>query len=213
MSTVSAALPQAIADRVEVTPEELLSLPDSGHYELIDGELKERNASVLSSLVAGRIIRRVGDHAEANRLGSVLPPDCGYRCFPWKSRRVRHADVSFIHADRLTEEVLSEGHSPIPPDLAVEVISPNDLAADLNLKIEEYLRAGVKLVWVVDPDVRTVDVYRRDGTTQRLHENDRLSGEDVVVGFERTVAAFFPGVSQKAAENAGGIEASHAGSA
>jgi Uma2 family endonuclease len=211
MSTTVATLPEAMREKVEVTPEALLSMPDSGHYELIDGGLKERNVSVLSSLVASRIIRELGNHAETNRLGSVLPPDCGFRCFPWKPRRVRRADVSFIRADRMNDAVLSAGDCPIPPDLAVEVISPNDSAADLNLKVEEYLRAGVKLVWVVDPEIRTVDIFRSDGTTQRLRESDTLSGEDVVAGFECPVAALFPIVSEPATENPKAAEASHPG--
>jgi Uma2 family endonuclease len=213
MSTTVATLPEAIQEKVEIMPEELLSMPDSGHYELIDGELKERNVSVLSSLVASRIIRELGNHAEANRLGAVLPPDCGYRCFPWKPRRVRRADVSFIRADRLNDEVVSAGDCPIAPDLAVEVISPNDSAAELNLKVEEYLRAGVKLVWVIDPEIRTVDLYRSDGTTQRLRETDTLSGEDVLAGFECRVAALFPIVNQSATENPEAAAASHTGPA
>jgi Uma2 family endonuclease len=207
MSTIVETLPRAIggkgeiSGKVEVTPEELLSMPDSAHYELIDGELKERNVSYLSSLVASQIIRQLGNHVDAKRLGSVLPPDFGYRCFAWKPRRVRRADVSFIRTERLTDEVLSAGDCPIPPDLAVEVVSPNDSVPELNLKIEEYLRAGVKLVWVVDPEIRTLDIYRSDGTTQRLRENDQLTGEDVVPGFSCQVALLLPNVVPAAAEN------------
>jgi Uma2 family endonuclease len=196
-----ATLSKTLPDKVEVTPEELLSMDDSGHNELIDGELKERNASVLSSLVTSQVLRGLANHVAANRLGSVLPPDCGYRCFPWEPRRVRRADVSFIRADGLTNEVLSAGDCPIPPDLAVEVNSPEDLVAELNLRIEEYLRAGVQLVWVVDPQIRTVEVYSSDETTERLRENDKLSGENVIAGFECQVAALFPIPSQSVTEN------------
>ncbi len=212
MSTMVATPSQAPPEKLEITPEELLSMPDSGHYELIDGELKERNVRVLSSIVAVNMSTSLRVHCARSGAGDVLDSECGYRCFPWKPRRVRRADVSFIRAGRLTDEVISEGDCSIPPDLAVEVISPNDLASELNLKIEEYLRAGVRLVWVVDPEVRTVEVYRGDGTTQRLRENDRLSGEDVLVGFECQIASLFPHPGLSQTESAPSVEPSRTGS-
>jgi Uma2 family endonuclease len=208
-----ATLTEALPDKVEVTPEALLTMSDGGHYELIDGELKERNASVLSCLISSEVNRLLGDHCRGRGQGWLFSAELGYRCFSWNPRRVRGADVSFIRADRLTAEVLAEGHCTIPPDLAVEVVSPNDLASELNLKIEEYLRAGVGLVWVVDPEIRTVDIYRSNGTVDRLRENDRLCGEDVVPGFECQVAAFFPIISgsASAAENITSSGAMNAG--
>jgi len=206
-----ATLPEALPEKVEVTPEELLSIPDSGHYELIDGALRERNVSVLSCLISLEISRVLGDYCRKHSVGWLFSSDLGYRCFPWKPRSVRRADVSFIRADRLTTQVLSEGDCTIPPDLAVEVVSPNDLASALNLKIEEYLRAGVRLVWVIDPEVRIVQVFRANGSGQWLREQDSLSGEDVVAGFECQVAALFPIPSQSPTEHHTGPEASHAG--
>jgi Uma2 family endonuclease len=192
-------------------PEDLLSMADSGHYELIDGEPRERHVSVLSCLISSEVNRLLGDHCRERGLGWLFTSELGYRCFPWKPRRVRRADVSFIRADRLTARILSEGDCTIPPDLAVEVISPNDLASELNLKIEEYLRAGVRLVWVVDPEVRIVQVFRANGSGQWLREQDSLSGEDVVAGFECQVAALFPIPSQSPTENPTNTEPSPAG--
>ncbi|MGO9467324.1 MAG: Uma2 family endonuclease [Isosphaeraceae bacterium] len=212
MSTMVATQPEASRQKIEVTPEELLSMPDGGHYELIDGELKERNGSVLSSIVAVNMSTSLKIHCAQTGAGDVLDSECGYRCSPWIPRRVRRADVSFIRKGRLTDEVLSEGDCSIPPDLAVEVISPNDLASELNLKIEEYLRAGVRLVWVVDPEVRTIEVYRCDGTTQRLRENERLSGEDVLVVFECQIASLFPKPGPAQTQTARSTEPSQAGS-
>lgn len=213
MSTMVATLPEAPPEKLEVTPEELQSMPDSGHYELVDGELRERNVSVLSCLISHEIGRVLGDYCRKHGLGWLFSSDLGYRCFPWRPRRVRRADVSLIRADRLTDLVLSEGDCTIPPDLAVEVVSPNDLASEVNLKIEEYLRAGVGLVWVVDPEVRIVQVFRADGSGQWLRENDSLSGEDVIPGFECKVAALFPILSQSATESSASGDASRAGTA
>jgi len=191
MSTMLESPPK-VAAQAEVTPEDLLAMPDGGHYELIDGQLKERNVSVFSSLVASEIIRILGNHCHGQKLGWVLESENGYRCFPWRPGRVRRADVSFIRADRLTEEQVSKGFATIPPDLAVEVISPNDLASKLLEKVEEYLRAGVKLVWVVSPETRTVQVVRGDRSMSWLRAGDELSGEDVLPGFHCRVDDLFP---------------------
>ena len=80
----------------------------------------------------------------------------------------------------------------IAPDLAVEVISANDLVAELDEKTEEYLAAGIPLVWVIDPEVRTVVIHRGDGTLAKLRENDDLTGESVIPGFHCKVAELFP---------------------
>jgi Uma2 family endonuclease len=177
----------------EITPEGLSRMPDGKHFELIDGELVERKMSVLSGLVASRINRILGNHCEENNLGWVLDSEVGYQCFPWKPRQVRRADVSFIALDRYPLKQLSEeGHVSISPDLAIEVISPNDLASELNEKLEEYVKAGVKLIWVVDPENRILQVHRPDGTSIRLREDHEVSGEDVIPGFRCSVGAFFP---------------------
>ncbi len=72
------------------------------------------------------------------------------------------------------------------------MVSPNDLAAELDEKIEDYLKAGVNLVWVIHPESRTASVYRRDGSVSRLHQDDELSGEEVIPGFRCAVRSLFP---------------------
>lgn len=191
MSTMVATEPEVVP-KTEVTPEELLVMPDGGHYELIDGELRERRVSFLSNLVAAEVTGILRDHCRPQNLGWILAAELGYRCFPWKPRRVRRADVSFIRADRVNNELLSEGFCSIAPDLAVEVVSPNDLIWELHEKVGEYLRAGVKLVWVVHPDVSAVQVFRADGSVSWLPANAELAGEDVIPGFRCRVQAFFP---------------------
>jgi Uma2 family endonuclease len=174
------------------TPEDLLSMPDRKNYELVDGHLVERNVSVLSSWVGGRLDRVLGGFVEDHDLGWTWPADQGYVCFPDAPGKVRKADVSFIRKERLPEGPTSEGYIYIPPDLAAEVVSPNDLSYDVVAKVVEYLDAGVPLIWVIDPEVRTVHVYRGDGSVSLLREEDELSGEDVVPGFRCPVSAIFP---------------------
>lgn len=83
------------------------------------------------------------------------------------------------------------GIMPIPPDFAVEVISPNDLAREVNKTVEEYLAAGFKLIWVVSPEMRMVDVYHADGGIARLRANDAITAESVLPEFRCQVADFF----------------------
>jgi Uma2 family endonuclease len=192
-----------VKPKAEVTPEELLAMPDGGHYELIDGQLRERKVSVLTNVIAAEITRILGNHCGAHNLGWVLASELGYQCFPWNPRRVRRADVSFMRGDRLGGERMCEGFCSIPPDLAVEIVSPNDLAEKLEGKVEEYLRAGVSLVWVVHPDVHIVHVYRVDGTTSRFRGQDELSGEDVIPGFHCKVDDFFPKATKAEAQSQG----------
>lgn len=168
-------------------------MPDGGHFELIDGELRERKVSVLSNFVAAEVNRVLGNHCRALSSGWLFAAELGYRCFPWNPKKVRRADVSFIRHDRYSLEQLSEdGFMTIPPDLAVEVVSPNDGAEQLEEKVEEYLRAEVKLVWVIYPHLRTVQVHRADRTTSRLRGHDELSGYDVLPGFRCKVDDLFP---------------------
>src|SRR5947208_12087963 len=109
------------------TPEDLLTMPDGEHYELVNGELVEKRMGTKSSWIAGEVQRRLGNFIETSRAGWVLPAEASYQCFPDDPKRVRRPDVSFIRRGRLPGEELPEGHTPIPPDLAVEVVSPNDL--------------------------------------------------------------------------------------
>jgi Uma2 family endonuclease len=174
------------------TPEDLLAMPDRKSYELVDGHLVERNVSVLSSWVGTRMCRVVDIFVEEHGIGWVWGADLGYVCFPNAPGKVRKPDVSFVRKERLPEGLTSEGYLYIPPDLAVEVISPNDLAYEVDHKVDEYLGAGVPLIWVINPEARTVFIYRRDLSITRLREQDELSGEDILPGFRCHVSTIFP---------------------
>ena len=200
MSTMAAVLTRT-EDRKESRPrgtegrhaQELLAMPDGEHYELVNGVPVERTMSLLSSRVEMAIGRILDAYCVENNLGWVLGPSCGYRCFSWKPEKVRRPDASFIARDRLpSEEHWSEGYVTIPPDLAVEVTSPNDEVYDLEEKVEEYLRAGVRLIWVIHPEVQAIQVLRADGSGLRIRSGGELSGEDVVPGFRCPVASLFP---------------------
>ena len=208
MSTIVAIPPEierprepVLAGRTDVTPEELLAMPDGEHYELVDGVPVKRTMSLLSSRVEVALGGVLNAYRVENNLGWILGPSCGYRCFPWVPGKVRRPDVSFIARDRLpSEEHWSEGYVTIPPDLAVEVTSPNDEVYDLEQKVEEYLRAGVRLIWVIHPEVRAIQVIRADGSGLRIRSGGELLGEDVVPGFRCPVDSLFPAARPADAE-------------
>ncbi len=188
-----------VESKTRYTPADLLSMPDREFYELVDGQLVELNVSALASIVAARTNHKVSSFLDSNPLGDVLASDCTYQCFPDDPDKVRRPDGSFIRKGRLPRDQLLQGHVRIAPDWALEVVSPNDSAYEVDQKVEEYLRAGVSLVWVINPETRIVHVHRRDGTVTKLHENDELAGENVLPGFHCKVSELFPAAEVSAA--------------
>ncbi len=177
------------------TPEDLLTMPDGEHHELVDGELVEKNMGTESGWIGGRLVKLLSIFVDEGDLGWVFPAEASYQCFDNAPSRVRRPDVSFIRRGRLPGGRIPKGHTRIVPDLAVEVVSPNDHYSEVQEKAEEYLRAGVALVWIVDPDNRLVEVLRADGSVSRLREPAALEGEEVLPGFRCAVAEIFPPVA------------------
>jgi len=171
--------------------DDLLNMREAESYELVNGQLVERNMGFESSFLAGQLLFILARHCYGNSLGWVLPTDTSYQCFPDDPSKVRRPDVSFIQASRLSAHDRPTGHCQIPPDLAVEVVSPNDEFSQVSTKVHEYLQAGVRMVWVVDPVGEEVLVYRRDGTGAILTSRDELDGEDILPGFRCLVADLF----------------------
>ena len=182
----------ATAVESTLTPDDLLQMADDGRvYELVDGQLVEKNMGTESSWIGGEIHGRLREQ-QAQGAGWAIPSEAGYTCFPDDPDKVRKPDASFILRGRLLGERLPRGFCSIRPDLAAEVVSPNDLFSAVLDKVAEYLEAGVRLVWVANPDHRTIHIYRADGTTSLLRENDELTGEDVLPEFRCRVGDLFP---------------------
>jgi len=173
-----------------LTVEEFETLADTKGCELIDGRLREKPMGAESSEVAVALITLLRPFVLSQQLGRVYGADCGYQLFPDKNR-VRKPDASFVRQDRLPGGQTPPGDFRIRPDLAVEAGSPNDEAFEIEEKIDEYLRAGVPLVWVIFPNTQSVMIYRADGTAARVRSDGELSGETVVPGFRCKVADLF----------------------
>jgi Uma2 family endonuclease len=181
-----------VATQIQYTPEDLLAMPDGNSYELVGGQLVERKMGMESSWVGTRLLSRLGRFCEEHGLGWAFQSDNGYQCFPHEPGLVRKPDVSFIRLGRLPGGVVPKGWAKIPPDLVVEVVSPNETAYELDDKLEDYERVGVPLIWVINPKSRTARIYRNDGTLSYLHEDEDLLGEDVIPGFLCPLREIFP---------------------
>lgn len=177
-------------DETRVTLEELLASDDRGRFEIVEGQLEEINVSVRSSTVGSRLLILMGAFCLDQKLGEAFGADMYYRCYPEDDSKSRKPDVSFVSLARLPPDWSDLSYMPIPPDLAVEVVSENDTSYEIDHKIREYLRVGVRMVWEVNPVERIVLVYRPGKSILSLEENDTLSGDDVVPGFACRVGDF-----------------------
>lgn len=174
------------------TPEDLLAMPDGKSYELVDGRLVERDMGAESSRVGTRLCSRLDRFSEDNDLGIVWGADNGFQCFRHAPGMVRRPDVSFVKKGRLPGDVAPDGWVRIPPDLAVEVVSPNDSVEEFEEKLEDYHKAGVPLVWVIYPKRRKARIFRLKGPDGELGEDDELSGEDIIPGFRCPIREILP---------------------
>jgi Uma2 family endonuclease len=172
------------------TPDDLLKMPDGDGFELVNGRLVERNMGARSSWVGGMILRLLAAFCDATAWGWVFPADASYQCFPDAPNMVRKPDASLVRFGRFPDEVLPEGHIRIAPDMVIEVVSPNDLFYEVEEKAFAFLRAGVRVVWVVNPDSQTVHVYT-SGAIVGFRETDEITGGDVLPGFRCPVREFF----------------------
>ena len=172
--------------------EDLLTMEDGDAYELDDGELVEVPVGAESQQVALLLLVRLVRFLEDKPFGAALPFEVGLQIFPDRPRRVPRPDGGYISYERLGSRRLPRGFLTVAPDLVVESVSPGDLAAYLDRKVQEYLSAGVRLVWVLLPDTRAAAVYRADGSVTYVHPNGALDGEDVLPGFRCPLAEIMP---------------------
>ena len=168
-----------------MTLEEFLE-NDLDGYEYVKGELVPMPpATMIHGEISINIIRYLDAYVHEHQLGRLYTAETTFQL----DDRVVKPDIAFVSTDRLPEN--REKASPVPPDLAVEVVSPSDKHYDVTEKALAYLKAGTRLVWVVEPVAKTVMVYRSETDSTVLNYEDTLTGEDVVKGFTCPVAQLF----------------------
>jgi Uma2 family endonuclease len=175
-----------------MSAEELWNLgAEAERFELDEGELIEMSpAGPWHGAVEGEVHDRLRQHLRQNPIGMLLTGDPGFQL---EKDLVRAPDIAFLGRERLLRTPIPKsGWYPGAPDLAIEILSPEDRAGEVLRKVSRFLDAGTRLVWVVDPLRFTVTVYRPNGEFDMLGQDEVLSGEDVLPGFTCRVAELFP---------------------
>ncbi len=174
-----------------LTADDLFLLDANGPCELIKGEVIRMSPSGgLHGKLTVRIAALLDACVRPGRLGIVCGAETGF-ILERDPDTVRGPDASFVRIDRIPPEGEPEGYWPFAPDLAVEVISPNDRYREIDEKVEAYLRAGVRLVWLINPGPQTLTVYRPPSEARILRAGDTLSGEEVIPGFNVPLSEVF----------------------
>ena len=191
MTTVDKAPKVAKAAKL-LTADDLIRLYGEGvRGELIRGVLHE---TVATGIEHGEVVMNLGApltyFVRSNRLGRVVGSDAGVR-LEREPDTVREPDIAFISAARLPLEARVRGYAEVAPDLVVEVVSPSDRPAPVHDKALMWLRYGVRLVWVVNPQTRTIVVMPAEGPAQTLYDDDILDGGEVLPGFTCPVRDVF----------------------
>jgi len=175
-----------------LTAEQFLAMPDDGlRYELIAGELRKMSpASMEHCNVVSELHGRLWQHVFQHKLGKLYVSEPGFR-LSRDPDTVRMPDIAFLRRERLRGRDRRVPFWSGAPDLAVEVVSPNDTQNEVDEKVKAWLDAGAAMVWVVNPARRSVTVYRNSTDIKTLTEKDKLDGEDVVPGFRCRVGEIF----------------------
>ena len=175
-----------------MTADDLLQMPDDGFvYELIRGELRRMSpGSYRHGKIIINITLSLGQHVRDHQLGDVYAAETGFKLTS-NPDTVRAPDVAFVRSERVEAVGDMEGYWPGAPDLAVEVISPNDLYTEVEEKVIEFLDAGAGMILVINPRKHTVTVYRALANISILTEDDTIDGEQVVPGWRLAVREVF----------------------
>lgn len=157
-------------------------------YELVEGRIVEVTPAGFShGAITSRAAALLRAFVDANGSGEVVGAETGF----WLDEHtLRAPDCAFVSQDKLASIEEADKYVPFAPDLAVEVVSPGDNAANIRDKVSQYRRAGTRLIWVIYPSIRKVDVYLPDGTSYEA--SSTLDGGDVLPGLQLAVTDLFP---------------------
>lgn len=166
-----------------------LSLPGK-QVELVRGRLVVREPpGTRHGVIAAKLGYLVSAFVHQHAHGVVCAQDTGFKIGS-DPDTVRAPDVAFVSAERVSQ-IPPRGYAPFAPDLLAEILSPDDRPGEVLAKVGDWLEAGSRLVWLVDPLRATVHVYRSDGSVTMLGQHDTLDGENVLPGFACTLTDLF----------------------
>ena len=170
-----------------LTAEDLLRLqPPDKRTELVRGHMIVREpAGFQHGDVAMGMALAIGQFLKRKNLGRLLAAETGFKLFT-NPDTVRAPDVAFVRHERIPDPI-PKGYAPFAPDLAVEVLSPDDRPGEVSEKIADWLAAGTRLVWIIDPEKRNGRVHRADGSVTVIAEDESFGGEEVLPGFTCTL--------------------------
>jgi Uma2 family endonuclease len=174
-----------------VTANELLALENLGKStELVRGKLIVREPpGTYHGRVQSVLNVIVGSYVRAHALGAVFGQDTGFQIAS-DPDTVRAPDLAFVDRARVAQ-IARRGYASMAPDLVAEILSPDDRPGEVIAKVGDWLEAGVRLVWVIDPDRRVATVYRADGSVETRASDADVDGEAVLPGFSFRLAELF----------------------
>lgn len=172
-----------------MTADELLKLPRGRfRYRLIKGELITMSpAGSEPGAIVVNLTVLLGQHVKANKLGIVFGARTGF-IIEENPDTVLAPDVAFISREHIPESGIPKKYWPGAPDLAVKVLSPGDTTREVEKKVNQWLTAGARVVWTVNPKQKSVTVHRASKEASTFSETDEPDGEDVVHGFRSRVS-------------------------
>ena len=175
-----------------LTADDLAKQPDNGtRYELVKGVLqKTPPAGFEHGIRAAEIGSKLNVYVKTHKLGYVCGAETGFK-IAQNPDTVRAPDAAFVSQASIERQGIVRGYWEGAPDLAVEVISPGNTYAEVAEKVEEWLTAGCRMVWVINPRRETIEVYRPNADFTILRGTDTLEGDDVVEGFQCQVQDIF----------------------
>jgi Uma2 family endonuclease len=161
-----------------------------GHlYELVDGVVVEKPMGAYEDLVGSLLVQILGSFVRDRDLGIVLGPSASLRL---AAGSVRLPDVCFISWSKLPSRRFPRSPiAPLVPDLAVEVLSPTNTHAEMQRKLQDYFASGVRLVWYIDPELKSATIYDAPDSYKTIHLADSLEGGEVLPGFSVPLAELF----------------------
>jgi Uma2 family endonuclease len=179
----------ATTTRRVATEDDLLAMPrDGDKYELVDGEIRVSPTGNRHSAVGVHLTARLVVFVKDRSLGHIMGADVGYRL---PGGNVRSPDASFVASGRFPDNRPTVDWARLAPDLAVEILSPRDRTRPVLDKVGEYIDAGVRLVWVIDPERQRATVYRSLLDVREVGPDGDLDGEDVIPGFRCRLGELF----------------------